>query len=67
MKRLMNASKHFFVMIVKQKEEFITDALSGCDPDHKQELVKIIYNYDELFQEPKGLPPKREVEHEIYL
>jgi hypothetical protein len=41
--------------------------LLGCDPDHKQELVKIISNYDELFQEPTGLPPKREVEHEIHL
>jgi hypothetical protein len=30
-------------------------------------LVKIISNYDDLFQEPSGLPPKREVEHEIYL
>jgi ribulose bisphosphate carboxylase small subunit len=67
MKRLVSASKYFVLMIVKQKEEDITDALSGCDPDHKQELVKIISNYDELFQEPTGFPPKREVEHEIYL
>jgi hypothetical protein len=67
MKRLVNASKYFVLMIVKQKEEDISDALSGCDPGHKQELVKIISNYDELFQEPTGFPPKREVEHEIYL
>jgi hypothetical protein len=50
MKRLMSASKYFFLMIVKgKKKEIITDALSGCDPDHKQELVKIISNYDDLF------------------
>jgi hypothetical protein len=30
-------------------------------------LVNIISNYDELFQEPTGFPPKRDVEHEIYL
>jgi hypothetical protein len=30
-------------------------------------LVDIISNYNELFQEPTGLPPKRGVEHEIYL
>jgi hypothetical protein len=30
-------------------------------------LVKIISNYDELFSEPTRFPPKREVEHEIYL
>jgi len=40
---------------------------SSCDPCHKHELVKIISNYDELFQGPTGFPPKREVEHEIYL
>jgi hypothetical protein len=30
-------------------------------------LINIIYNYDEMFQEPTGFPPKREVEHAIYL
>ena len=54
-------------MIVNKKEGYITDALSGCDPYHKQDLVNIISNYDELFQKPTGFPPKREVEHEIYL
>jgi len=54
-------------MVVKQNEEDISDGLFGCDPDHKWELVKIVSKYDELFQEPIGLPPKREVEHEIYL
>jgi hypothetical protein len=67
MKRLVSASKYFFLMIVKQKEEDIMNALLGCDPNHKRELVKIISNYNELFQEPIGLPPKREVEHEIHL
>jgi hypothetical protein len=66
MKTLMNASKYFVIMIVKQKEE-IYDVLSGCDPDHKQELVKMISNYNDLFQEPTGFPPKRKVEHDIYL
>jgi hypothetical protein len=45
----MSASKSFVLMIVKQKEKDIADALSDCDPDHKHELVKIISNYDELF------------------
>ena len=30
-------------------------------------MVKIISTYDDLFQEPKGLPPKREIQHEIQL
>jgi hypothetical protein len=67
MKRLVSASKYFFLVIEKHKEEDITDALSSCDPSHKQEMINIISNYDEFFQEPTGLHPKREVEHEIYL
>jgi hypothetical protein len=49
MKRLMSTSKYFVLMIVKQKKEDITNTLSGCDPNHKQELINIISNYDELF------------------
>jgi hypothetical protein len=67
MKRLVSASKYFFLMIVKQKEEDITNALASCDTNHKYELINIISNYDELFQEPIEFPPKREVEHETYL
>ena len=26
-----------------------------------------MFNYDEIFQEPTGLPPKREIQHEIHL
>jgi hypothetical protein len=48
MKRLVSASKNFVIMVVKQKEEDISDSLSGCDPYHERELVKIIYKYDEL-------------------
>jgi hypothetical protein len=67
MKRLLSAIKYFVLMIVKHKEEDITDALLGFDPYHKHDLIKIISNYDDLFQEPIGFPPKREVKHEIYL
>jgi hypothetical protein len=66
-KRLVSASKYFFLVIVKQKEEDIAYALASFDPNYKKELVNIIYNYDALFYKPTGLPPKREVEHEIYL
>ena len=67
MKRLVNASKYFVLVIMKQKVKDSLDSFSGCDLSHKQELVKIISNCDELFQEPTGLPPKREIEHEIHL
>jgi hypothetical protein len=49
MKRFVSASKYFILMILKQKGEDITDALLGCDLNHKHELINIISNYDELF------------------
>jgi hypothetical protein len=67
MKRIVNASKDFVLMIVKEKDMDKYDAFKGCDPEHKDELVKVISNYDEIFQEPTGLPPKREIQHEIQL
>ena len=30
-------------------------------------MVKVVSAYDDLFQEPEGLPPKREIQHEIQL
>ena len=53
--------------MVKEKENDKLDSFKGCDPKHKDELVELITNYSEVFQTPKGLPPKREIAHEIYL
>ena len=54
-------------MILKQKVKDVSDSFSGCDPKHKKFFCKIISNYDDLFQEPTWLPPKKEIEHEIHL
>ena len=54
-------------MLVKAKEDETFEAFKGCDPKHKSKMVKIVSAYDDLFQEPKGLPPKRETQHEIQL
>ena len=67
MKTIVNSSKQFFLMIVKAKDINKSDAFQGCNPKQKVDLVKFVSNYDILFQEPKGLPPKQEIEHEIYL
>jgi hypothetical protein len=67
MKILVSASKYFVLMMVKKKENYVSNSFSGFEPVHKHELVKIISNYDELFQEPTEFPPKRGVEHEICL
>ena len=67
MKRLINASKNFVRMIVKAKDVEQTKSFKGCDPKLKKDLIKVISDYDILFQEHKGLSPKREIQHEIHL
>ena len=67
MKRLVNASKNFGLMIVKVKDVGQTEYFKGCDPKLKNDLIKVVSNYDIIFQEPKGLPPKREIQREIHL
>ena len=64
---MVNASKNFVLMIVKSKDVEQTKSFKGCDPKLKKELIKLVSDYDILFQEPKGLPPKREIQHEIHL
>ena len=54
-------------MIVKAKDNDKSKAFRGCDPKHKDGLVNIMYNYDEVFQEPPGLPPRIKIQHEIQL
>jgi hypothetical protein len=41
--------------------------LEGCTKKQKHQLEELLQAYRGVFQEPKGLPPKREVEHEIQL
>jgi len=67
MERIINSSKQFLLMIVKAKDPDKSDAFQGCNPKQKEDLFKVVYDYDILFQEPKGLPPKQQIEHEIYL
>ena len=67
MERLKNASKNFVLMIVKAKDVEQTKSFKGCDPKLEKDLINVVFGYDILFQEPKGLPPKREIQHEIQL
>ena len=67
MKRLVNSSKGCLLMVVREKYAKTSDAFQGCDSAHKHEFCEFIYNYDELFQEPIGLPLKQEIQHEIHL
>jgi hypothetical protein len=67
MKKLVNASKNFVLLMIKPKEDIENEAFKGCDTKLKSDLYKIVNQYDEMFKEPKGLPPKRGVQHEIQL
>ena len=53
MKRLINSSKRFVLMVVKARDKDSSDAFSGCDPKLKNGLVEIVNSFDKLFKEPK--------------
>ena len=67
MKRLINIGNKFGLMIVKPKQSDSNSAFEGCDPLHKNDLIKLVSAFDDIVQEPQGLPPKRKVQHEIQL
>ena len=51
MKRIVNSSKQFLLMIVKAKDIDKYDAFRGYNPKRKEDLVKAVSNYDIMFQE----------------
>ena len=59
MKRIVNSCKQFLLMVVKKKEPDKTNVFEGCDAKQQVDLEKFVSEYDILFQEPKGLPPKK--------
>jgi hypothetical protein len=67
MKRLINTNKRYAPMAVREKYVGTSYAFQGCDPSHKKELVDIVSKCDDIFQESEGLPPKREIQHQIHL
>ena len=48
---LVNASKNFVLVMIKVNHEndVTFKSFEGGDPKHKYEMVKIIYEYDEVF------------------
>lgn len=67
MKRIVNSCKQFFMMVVKEKEPDKTNVFERCDVKQQADLEKVVSEYDILFQEPKGMPPKKEIVHDINL
>ena len=59
MKRLVNASKNFVLLMIKKNNNIDYESFEGCDNKLKFDLFDVIRKHGEMFQEPKGLPPKR--------
>lgn len=66
-KRLVNDSKNFVLLMIKPMNDINTETFQGCDSRLKSELVDVVNQYDEMFREPKGFPPKRGIQHEMQL
>ena len=54
-------------MVVKEKKPDKANVFEGYDAKQQANLEKVVSEYDILFQEPKGLPPKKEIVHDINL
>jgi len=67
MKRLVNSSNNFLLVMIKPKNDIDNEAFKGCDSKLKYKLVDVVNQYDEMFQEPEGLLSKRGIQHEILL
>lgn len=51
--------------MIKPKNDIDNEAFQGCDSRLTSRLVDVVNQYDEMFQEPKGFPPKRGIKYEI--
>lgn len=58
-KRLVNASKNFVLLMIKKKNDIDYESFEGCDEKLKFDLLDAVRKHGETFQEPKGLPLKR--------
>jgi len=67
MARMINSCKQFLLMVVKEKKPDKNNVFEGCNAKQQANLGKVVSEYDVLFQEPKGLPPKKGIVHDIIL
>jgi len=67
MERIVNSCKQFLLMVVKEKKHDKINVFEGCDAKQQTDLEKVVSEYDMIFQEPKSLPPKKEIVHDINL
>ena len=49
MKRLVNSSKNFVLLMIKPRNDVDNGAFKGCDSILKSELVDVVNQYYEMF------------------
>jgi len=54
-------------MVVKENKPDKTNVFEGCNAQKQVDIERIVSEYNVLFQEPKGIPPKKEIVHDIIL
>ena len=67
MKRLVNASKNFVLLMIKATYNGEFESFTRSDSKMKHEFFEAFNTYDKMFQEPEGFPPKRGIHHDIHL
>lgn len=67
MKRLVNSRKSLMLLMIKQNNDMEQESFVVCDVKLKVEFFDVFNQYGDMFQESKGLPPKRGIQHEIQL
>ena len=51
-KRLVNSSKNFVLLLIKPKADVNNESFEGCDPKLKSDLYDMVNGHHDLFQEP---------------
>ena len=54
-------------MVVNEKKLDKTNVFEGCNAEQQADIEKVVSEYDVLFQEPKGMPPKKGIVQDIIL
>jgi hypothetical protein len=67
MKRLVNASKNLVLLMTKPKDNDEEEVLNGFDTNLQSDLHEVANKNVEMFQKPRGFPPKRGIQQEILL
>ena len=49
MKRLVNASKHFVLLMIKKKDDVDYESFEGCDEKLKSDLFDVVIQHGEMF------------------